>query len=228
MRNAANALLAAVILVTPLSAQRGHASGGSMPRSVTSIGGHANHSVFPRAVYLGSPFWTDDFSSPYAQSPSVIVLQTPQPAAAASSSPKEEPKPASPLMIEWQGDRYVRRTDTGGTTTRNNQPDYIAEAKPHLTEKHSNTPAAQPATTARSTEFSPAMFVFRDGHREQSSDYSIISGVIYARGDYWTNGYWSKQIPVSQLDLPATFKANQERGVAFRLPAAPNEVITRP
>ena len=55
-----------------------------------------------------------------------------------------------------------------------------------------------------------------------------ISGVIYARGDYWTNGSWSKQIPVSQLDLPATFKANQERGVTFRLPAAPNEVITRP
>jgi hypothetical protein len=228
MRNVANALLAVIVLVTLLSAQRGHAPGGSMSRSVTSVGGHANHPAFPRAVYLGSPFWTDDFSSPYTQAPSVIVLQTPQPSTAASTAPKEEPKPASPLMIEWQGDRYVRRTDTSGTSTRNNQPDYIAEAKPHLTEKRSNAAAAQPATTSPSTELLPATFVFRDGHREQSSDYSIISGVIYARGDYWTNGSWSKQIPVSQLDLPATFKANHERGVAFRLPAAPNEVITRP
>ncbi len=72
------------------------------------------------------------------------------------------------------------------------------------------------------------IFVFRDRHREQSNDYSIISGVIYARGDYWTNGYWSKQIPLSQLDLPATFQANQERGIVFRLPSAPNEVVTRP
>ena len=228
MRNVANALLAAVMLVTPLSAQRGHGAAGSRSRSVTSIGGHANHTAFPRAVYLGSPFWSDDFSSPYAQAPSVIVLQTPQPSPAPSNAPKEEPKPASPLMIEWQGDRYVRRTETSGTSTRNNQPDYIAEAKPHLSEKHPNAFAAQPATTSPSTELSPATFVFRDGHREQSSDYSIISGVIYARGDYWTNGYWAKQIPVSQLDLPATFKANQERGVPFRLPAAPNEVITRP
>jgi len=151
-----------------------------------------------------------------------------QPAPAPSTDPKEEPKPASPLMIEWQGDRYVRRTETSGTSTRNNQPDYIAEAKPHLSEKHPNAFAAQPATTSPSPELSPATFVFHDGHREQSSDYSIISGVIYARGDYWTNGYWAKQIPVSQLDLPATFKANQERGVPFRLPAASNEVITRP
>jgi len=228
MRNVANALLAAVILVTPLSAQRGHASGGSMSRSVTSIGGHANHTAFQRAVYLGSPFWADDFSSPHAQTPSVIVLQTPQPSTAASTAPKEEPKPASPLMIEWQADRYVRRASAGETSNRNNQPDYIAEAKPHLSDKHTNVLASQPATASRPAELSPATFVFRDGHREESSDYSIISGVIYARGDYWINGSWSKQIPVSQLDLPATFKANQERGVVFRLPGAPNEVITRP
>jgi len=52
MRNVANALLAAVMLVTPLSAQRGHGAAGSMSRSVTSIGGHANHTAFPRAVFL--------------------------------------------------------------------------------------------------------------------------------------------------------------------------------
>jgi len=226
MRNAANALLAAVILVAPMAAQRGPAFRGSMSRSATSIGGHANRTAFPRSVYLGSPFWADDFGSAYPQAPSVIVVQPP-PSTTTSAAPKEEPKPASPLMIEWQGDRYVRRTDTSSTSTRN-QPDYIAEAKPRLTEKRPNATAPQPATTSTATELSPATFVFRDGHREQSSDYSIISGVIYARGDYWTDGYWSKQIPVSQLDLPATFKANQERGVTFRLPSAPNEVVTRP
>ena len=60
------------------------------------------------------------------------------------------------------------------------------------------------------------------------SNYSIISGVIYARGDYWTTGQWSRRIKLSQLDLPATIKANQQQGIMFRVPAAPNEVITRP
>ncbi len=74
----------------------------------------------------------------------------------------------------------------------------------------------------------PATFVFRDGHREQSSDYFIASGVIHTRSDYWATGSWSKEIPLAHLDLPATFQANQEQGVPFRIPTAPNEVITRP
>jgi hypothetical protein len=74
----------------------------------------------------------------------------------------------------------------------------------------------------------PTAFIFRDGHREESDNYSIISGVIYARGDYWTTGQWSRQIKLTQLDLPATVKANQQQGITFRVPAAPNEVVTRP
>jgi hypothetical protein len=74
----------------------------------------------------------------------------------------------------------------------------------------------------------PTTFIFRDSHHEQSSDYSIISGIIYARLDYWTAGQWSKQIRLSDLDIPATIKANQDQDVAFRVPSAPNEIITRP
>jgi hypothetical protein len=227
-KHAANALLAAVLLITPLSAQLGR-SPMPLPRSATSVSRsfsstmwHDHSASFPRAIYLGTPLWFDESSSPYTQTPSVVVIQT-QPAPVERSAPqREEPTPASPLMIEWQGDRYVRRTEVSSAGPRSAQPDYIAEARPQPAVKHPN------ATTARPSEPPPATFFFRDGHREESSDYSIISGVIYARGDYWTNGYWSKQIPLSQLDLPSTFKVNQERGVTFRLPGAPNEVVTRP
>lgn len=119
------------------------------------------------------------------------------------------------------------RTDANSAGARTNQPDYVAEAKPQPAAKHSSSASQQPVATSTPAEPPPATFVFRDGHREQSSDYSIISGVIYARGNYWTSGYWAKQIPVAQLDLPATFRANQEHGVIFRLPTAPNEVVTR-
>jgi hypothetical protein len=221
-----NALVAATVLAAPLSGQMGRGPAGSMSRSVTSFGGRGNqHNSFPRAVYWGAPFWADDFSSPYAQPPSVIVVQ-PAPAATISSTrPMEESKPITPLMIEWQGDRYVRRTLATGSS-RDSEADYAAESRPQVAQKHTSA-ATLSLATAPSTELA-ATFVFRDGHREQSSDYSIISGVVYARGNYWTDGYWAKQIPVSQLDVPATFKANQERGVTFRLPAAPNEVVTRP
>lgn len=226
-KQAVSAFLAAVIMVMPMSAQRGHAPAGSMARSVRSFGGRADqHTAFPRAVYLGTPYWMDDGYAPNPQTPSVIVIQTPPVATASSAKPSEETKPVTPLMIEWQGDRYVRR-EANSAGARTNQSDYVAESKTQPGQKHSSSAIPPPITTSTPAEPPPATFVFRDGHREQSSDYSIISGVIYARGDYWTNGSWVKQIPVSQLDLPATFTANQEQGVTFRLPAAPNEVVTR-
>ncbi len=180
--------------------------------------GAAQHARIPASLYLGSPFWTDAYLPAYETAPSVIVVQAPP---ERSSARAEDPKPAAPLLIEWQGDRYVRRAEAAEASSRATHPDYVATQPPPVG-KHSSV--ALPVRP----EPPPATFVFRDGHREQSSDYSIISGVIYARGDYWTSGSWSKQIPLAQLDLPATFKANQEHGVTFRLPTAPNEVITRP
>jgi hypothetical protein len=70
--------------------------------------------------------------------------------------------------------------------------------------------------------------VFRDGHKEEVRDYSIADGVLYARGDFYTDGYWNKNISLSSLDVAQTLQANAERGVKFVLPSAPNEVITRP
>jgi hypothetical protein len=224
LKHAVSAFLAATLLAMPLSAQMGHAPAFSAVRSSGSAGWQPDHRTpFPRAIYLGATsLWADEYLTPYNQPPSLVVVQT-QPAPAEHTSARiEEPKAAAPLLIEWQGDRYVRRTELAATSPRATQPDYVAEAKPQSNANHIST------TTPPRVEIPPATFVFRDGHREESSDYSIISGVIYARGDYWTSGYWSRHIPLSQLDLPSTLKANQQRGVPFRLPTAPNEVVTRP
>jgi hypothetical protein len=210
-----SALLTALLFGMPLSAQMGRAP---MRFSSSPSSGSAQHSRVPRSHYMSAPLWTDTYLPPYETSPSVIVVQAPP--AEHPSAKAEDPKPAAPLLIEWQGDRYVRRTETTAANARATQPDYVVAATQQPMDRHSSAaPLSEPP---------PAMFVFRDGHREESSDYSIISGVIYARGDYWTSGSWSKQIPLAQLDLPATLKVNRERGVTFRLPTAPNEVITRP
>ncbi len=74
----------------------------------------------------------------------------------------------------------------------------------------------------------PAVLVFRDGHREEVSEYTIADGALYTRTDYYTAGSWNRQIELSALNLPDTVKSNQSRGVRFQLPSSPNEVIVRP
>jgi hypothetical protein len=222
--------LAILLLGMPLSAQMGRAP----VRFSGSPGfgtGHRTH--FPRALNLGSAFLSDYFA-PYDTSPSVIVVQAPTPPVERPPLQTEEPRPAAPLMIEWQGDRYVRRTAESESDAASQHPPPVSNdsrsstVAPASRRLSGGSRALAPSETSAASALPPATFIFRDGHREHSSDYSIISGVIYARGDYWSTGSWSKQIPLAQLDLPATFKANQEQGVPFRVPAAPNEVITRP
>jgi len=72
------------------------------------------------------------------------------------------------------------------------------------------------------------VLVFRDGHKDEVSEYTIMSGTIYSKTDYWTTGSWTRKIQVADLDVPATLKLNRERGLKFALPGSPNEVVIRP
>lgn len=217
--------VAGLTFAATLSAQTAHTS----MRITGPPPGSLSHHRMPRVFYPGFPLWADSYFPAGDSAPSVIVVQPP--AAPAERAPgADEPKSAAPLLIEWQGDRYVRRTSASTTGSRESQPDYVADKFSAVTSnKTGRLPQPQSKGYRPSNpELPPTTFIFRDGHREESDNYSIISGVIYARGDYWATGRWSKQIRLSQLDLPATIKINQEQGIIFRVPSAPNEVITRP
>jgi hypothetical protein len=168
-------------------------------------------------LLLGSPyFYSDAFYAPATPEPSapqVFVLQT----APVVETPKEPPRP-EPLLIELQGDRYVRLGDANATAKERAAPADFAGSTRQLAKP--NEAAMQPLP--------PAVLVYRDGHEEQVRDYTIADGILYARGDYWTDGYWNKKIRLAALNLPASMKASQKNGVKFTLPASPNEVITRP
>lgn len=71
------------------------------------------------------------------------------------------------------------------------------------------------------------MIVFRDGHMEEVEKYVIRGNVLYTSADYWTTGSWTRKIPVTDLDVPATLKLNQQRGAKFDLPSSPTEVMVR-
>jgi hypothetical protein len=143
----------------------------------------------------------------------------------AVKNPVPEP-PAPPresVLIEWQGDP--------GT------PDYSEKSLPaKSTEKtspdksrmRSISASTHAAATQPSLELPPAVLVFRDGRHEEISSYTIMSGTIYSKADYWTNGSWTKKIQIADVDVPATLKLNHENGLNFQLPAGPNEVVVRP
>jgi len=227
------ALLGASVLA-PLAPAQMHS--GSMgvagrPVAVAGVSPHSVHGAgiifgarpgaqgFHRpSILLGNPYFYSDYSSEpvvvEAPAPQIVLLQT-----AAAEAPIEA-KP-EPLLIQWQGDRYVRIDGASKNTTP--APLDYAEA---VAEKPT---AAKPAGPSQPLpqELQPVVLVYRDGHREEMREYTIADGIIYARGDYWTDGYWTRKIQLTALNLPATEKASHQNGANFVLPASPNEVVTR-
>jgi hypothetical protein len=76
--------------------------------------------------------------------------------------------------------------------------------------------APPPPRQAERTEVPPAtVLVFRDQHKQEVRNYAIVGQTLWSFGTQRT-----EKIPLSDLDLPATTKVNDEHGVDFRLPGA--------
>jgi hypothetical protein len=56
------------------------------------------------------------------------------------------------------------------------------------------------------------VLVFRDGHRQEISNYAIMGETLYV---FDTR---KQKIGLDDLDLPSTIKVNDDRGVDFQLP----------
>ncbi len=64
------------------------------------------------------------------------------------------------------------------------------------------------------TEPAPAtVLVFHDQHKQEVKNYAIVGQTLWNFAPQRT-----EKIPLSELDIPATTKANEDRGVSFRLP----------
>ena len=76
--------------------------------------------------------------------------------------------------------------------------------------------APAPLRQEERTEAAPAtVLVFRDQRKREVQNYAIVGQTLWNFAPQHT-----EKIPLSDLDLPATTKANDERGVDFRLPGA--------
>lgn len=99
-----------------------------------------------------------------------------------------------------------RNPDHANTSAadRDSAPKAAASAQPVPVEPEQPV-AAQPST----------VLVFKDGHRADVLNYAIVGDTLFDFGAGRTH-----KILLADLDLPATRKANDERGVDFQIPAS--------
>lgn len=83
--------------------------------------------------------------------------------------------------------------------------------------------APQPETSQTSSSYSqsgsareeavePTVLVFRDGHRQEVANYAIVGSTLIVLSAPHS------RIQLAELDIPATVRVNQDRGVDFRVP----------
>jgi len=150
----------------------------------------------------GAPYYySDDYG------PSEVDYR-PEPAPQLVPVVQEKPEPLpDPVLLELHGNQWVKVGNFG---------------------EASQQALSSSSATAGAKEIPPAVLIYRDGHSEEVSSYSIIGGAMYTKSDYYSSGNWTRTIQLADLDLSATLKENQQRGVKFELPSGPNEVVIRP
>lgn len=226
-------------------------SGSFLGRNAHPSGFRRSSPYVPPYASLPFPFFGDSFNPddiystgyPVASQPPAFLMQAVRDMAGSATDsmgpamgplPNHAPSSSQPLMIELQNGRYVRvsKPAVDGEALPLTQAPDTQPAK--LTRRNSTRLAASgsvppaPATASPAPALPPAVLIFRDGHSEEVRDYTIADGILYARGDYYTDGYWNKKIDLAALNLSETLQANANGNVKFTLPASPNEVITRP
>ncbi|HYW82062.1 MAG TPA: hypothetical protein VFB30_02330, partial [Spirochaetia bacterium] len=78
------------------------------------------------------------------------------------------------------------------------------------------TPSAGTSAEPQGASIMPAtVLVFRDRHTREIQNYAIVGQTLWSFAAQHT-----EKIPLADLDLTATVKANDDRGLSFRLPSA--------
>jgi hypothetical protein len=82
-------------------------------------------------------------------------------------------------------------------------------------EDYRTRPAPEPAPQQEAAEQPRTLLVFKDGHQREVANYAIVGPTLYdlSKGR-------SQKVALAELDLPATVKQNDQRGVEFQLPMA--------
>ena len=156
--------------------------------------------VIPYAVYTNyGAYGYDAYGAQQGQQPLQIEIRVVQDGKDQSQADQYAP-----------GDQISGESDSEGET-RLTMRDDREQPRQETSKNAQPTEPAQAAEPAR--DVIPTVLIFRDGHRQEVRNYAIMGKVLYDLEDAS-----SRKIQLAELDIPATVKENDERGVTFTMP----------
>ncbi|HYG98351.1 MAG TPA: hypothetical protein VD837_04415 [Terriglobales bacterium] len=120
--------------------------------------------------------------------------------------------PAEPTT--YQDPRYEQSYPDRSDPAAASKPPATEAAPPSQTAAVKEPLAPEQEKPSSSFESQPeTVLVFKDGHRLEITNYAIHGATLFN-----LSGQGPRRINIAELDVPATTKENDERGVVFRLP----------
>jgi hypothetical protein len=121
------------------------------------------------------------------------------------------------VVVQPEEDTYDDEDYEGGPTIFDRRGSRSSRPRVRFVEPEP-APASQPSAVATPPEPVVAqpttLLIFRDGHQTELQNYAIVGDTLFDLADNR-----SHKIQLADLDLPATRKANDARGVDFQVPA---------
>jgi hypothetical protein len=118
----------------------------------------------------------------------------------------------------WWGDDSGYDQDQQNDVAAAQQMDQDSLGEQQMRQQYEQNPYARstpppPQHPERTDPGQPTVLIFRDQHQQEVQNYAIVGQTLWTFAPQKT-----QKIPLSDLDIPATTKANDERGIDFRLP----------
>ena len=194
--------------------------GGSQFSGGVIFGGHHHHFGggingrfgFGRlAVPVAVPVYVP-YSYPYYGTYSSDVYEEPR----AESRPdvREEEDTREALTMFENRPRY-RSSERSDDSRYGEHYTDTRERKPAASE----APVAPPAEVKPPAEQEKTVLVFRDGHQLEVGNYAIVGSTLYDLSARSEHDHRGSKILLADLDIAATVKLNDDRGVEFRVPS---------
>jgi hypothetical protein len=154
------------------------------------------------------PYPTTAIPLPYYYYPYVYAVPVPYTADVLDNGASDDNDPnyqGGPTVFDRRGDgpsSYI-------------PPGYESPAESNAGEAQTQDSFAPEYNSDSEPSPDPTVLIFKDGHQLEIGNYAIVNQTIYDL----TPGH-PRKIALADLDLPATQKLNDDRGITFDLPSA--------
>jgi hypothetical protein len=120
----------------------------------------------------------------------------------------------------WDGSSYDQDQDQEEQTGLANEMNQQSLDEQRMRQQgdqdvYAHSAPPPPRQSGRTEAVMPTVLIFRDQHQQEIQNYAIVGQTVWAFAPQHT-----EKIPLSALDIAATTRVNDERGVDFRIPGA--------